>query len=575
MTSLRPSARLRDVMSDAFDAVVIGAGEAGAVVASRAIGAGHRVAMIYREPYGSTCVNAGCVPSKFLIHRAAVAHVVRTAHRFGVTHHGDPAVDLAAIVADKESLVAEHRDEAFGHAMRATGLTLIAGAARLVTPNEVAVGERRLTAGKIFIATGMRPLVPDVPGIDEVEVHTNETIMNLEEVPEHLIVLGGGYIGCELGQAYRRFGSRVTIIHRRQLLCADEEPDVSRLLEQGLAADGIELVTGHRVVRVERVGAEVRVLARPDGGPERAVQGSHLLIAGGRQPNTDGLDLAAAGIVSRADGSIPVDDRLRTNVPGVWAIGDVNGEQPFTRVCQEEAKIAYADAFEGADVRIDRLSLGHGIFTDPEIGSVGLTEAGARAQGHDIAVGLVPIGKVEKAELTGVERGMIKYVVERGTRRLLGCHIIGPQAADLVWSATVVIRQRGTLDQLAVAVGIFPTLAEGMEGTARGLVRRLAPRLMSGPLAVAPGAQRAEDIAMPAGGSLTCPACGADFDVRESLPEPATERDASETEAPGKLVHRTDRLAAPADEAESFQCRACGAEFDALEQLDLQTVETH
>jgi pyruvate/2-oxoglutarate dehydrogenase complex dihydrolipoamide dehydrogenase (E3) component/predicted RNA-binding Zn-ribbon protein involved in translation (DUF1610 family) len=544
-------------MAERFDAIVIGAGEAGAVVASRAVAAGHRVAMIYREPYGSTCVNTGCVPSKFLIHRANVAHAVRTAGRFHVDGRGEPAIDLAAIVADKDALVAEHRAEALGNARRASDLTLIEGEAHFIGPGEVAVGERRLAADRIFIATGMRPLIPDLPGIGEVDVHTNETVMDLAEVPADLIVLGGGYIGCELGQAYRRFGSRVTIVHGPELLCAGEEPDISRLLARGLAADGIELVTDHRAVRVERMGDAVRVIARADDGGERPIDGSHLLVAGGRLPNTDTLNLAAAGVATRADGSIVVDEQLRTDVPGIWAVGDVNGEQPFTRVCQEEAKVAYADAFEDADVRIDRLSLGHGIFTDPEIGSVGLTEAAASDQGYDVAVGLVTFDQIEKAELIGSELGLIKYVVERDTRRLLGCHVIGPQAADLVWTASVVLRRRGPLDELATAVGIFPTLAEGMEGTARGLVRRLAPGMVAGPLAVVPATRPAEEFTMSASGDFTCPACGAEFEISERLPEEVTPMTRAEAEPLPEAV------SVPV----SFQCPACGADYHVEEQL--------
>jgi pyruvate/2-oxoglutarate dehydrogenase complex dihydrolipoamide dehydrogenase (E3) component len=547
-------------MAEPFDAIVIGAGEAGAVVASRAVAAGRRVAMIYREPYGSTCVNVGCVPSKFLIHRANVAHAVRTAGRFHVDGHGEPAIDLAAIVADKSALVAEHRAEALGNARRASGLTLIAGEVRFVSPGEVEVAERRLAADRIFIATGMRPRIPDLPGIADVEVHTNETIMDLTEVPEDLIVLGGGYIGCELGQAYRRFGSQVTIIHGPELLCADEEPDVSRLLARGLAADGIELVTDHRAVRVERAGEGVRIIARAEGGSERAIEGSHLLMAGGRQPNTDTLDLATAGVATRTDGSLIVDDRLRTNVPGIWAVGDVNGEQPVTRISQEEAKIAHADAFDGADVRIDRLSLGHGIFTDPEIGSVGMTEVAARAAGHDVAVGLVTYDQIEKAEIIGADLGFIKFIVERDSRRLLGCHVIGRQAADLVWNASVVLHRRGTLDELATSVGIFPTLAEGMEGTARGLVRRLAPEAVAGPLAVATITNQLAEVAMTAS-NITCPACRAEFDVRERLDQGtgSDERPAPDQPEP---------TAPSAQEPVSFQCPACGADFETEEQLD-------
>jgi pyruvate/2-oxoglutarate dehydrogenase complex dihydrolipoamide dehydrogenase (E3) component/predicted RNA-binding Zn-ribbon protein involved in translation (DUF1610 family) len=556
-------------MAEAFDAIVIGAGEAGAVVASRVVAAGYRVAMIYREPYGSTCVNTGCVPSKFLIQRANVAHAVRTSARFHVNGHGEPSVDLAAIVADKDDFIDEHRDEALGNARRASNLTLIEGEARFIGPREVEVGERRLTSDRIFVATGMRPEVPDIPGIDAVETLTNETVMDLTELPEHLVVVGGGYIGCELGQAYRRFGSRVTIIHGPELTCAEEEPDVSRLLARGLRADGIELLLDHRAVRVEPNGTDVRVTARADvDGSERSVDGSHVLVATGRRPNTDTLNLEAAGVALRPDGAIAVDDRLRTNVPGIWAVGDVNGEQPFTRVCQEEAKVAYADAFESVDVRIDRLSLGHGIFTDPEIGSVGLTEATARAQGYDVAVGLVTFDRIEKAELIGSELGLIKYVVERGSRQLLGCHVIGPQAADLVWSATVVLRRRGALDELATAVGIFPTLAEGMEGTARGLLRRLAPDVVSGPLAAKRNEPPSEEVAMPSNGTFTCPACGADFDVQERLGE-----DAGPAAAPIEEPTVADER--PQEPAVSFQCPACGADYDTQETLPEEAEARH
>ena len=556
-------------MPETFDAIVIGAGEAGAVVASRAVEAGHRVAMIYREPYGSTCVNTGCVPSKFLIHRANVAHTVRTSARFHVNGHGEPSVGLAAIVADKDALIDEHRDEALGNARRARDLTLIEGQARFGGPREVKVRKRRLTAERIFMATGMRPEIPAIPGIDTVEALTNETVMDLTELPEHLIVLGGGYIGCELGQAYRRFGARVTIIHGPELTCPEEEPDVSRLLVRGLRADGIELLLDHRAVRVEPMPAGVRITARADAdGTERAVEGSHLLVATGRRPNTDTLNLAEAGVATRPDGSIIADDRLRTNVPGIWAVGDVNGEQPFTRVCQEEAKVAYADAFEGADVRIDRLSLGHGIFTDPEIGSVGLTEAAARAAGYDVAVGLVTFDKIEKAELIGSELGLIKYVVERDSRRLLGCHVIGPQAADLVWSATVVLRQRGTLDELATTVGVFPTLAEGMEGTARGLLRRLAPEAVKGPLAAKPSKEPSEEVAMTSSGSFTCPACGADFDVQERLGQTDEAGVPPAEEAVGADERTTE-------EAVSFQCSACGADYETQETLPEEAEARH
>ncbi|MGD9891770.1 MAG: NAD(P)/FAD-dependent oxidoreductase, partial [Dehalococcoidia bacterium] len=417
-------------MEQRFDAIVIGAGEAGTEVASRVVEAGQRVAMVYKRPYGSTCLNTGCVPSKFMIHRARVAQVVRGADHFHV-RAGMPQVDLAAIVREKDEMVAAHRDQSFGGAQAAANLTLIEGEARFLSDRRIAVGDRTLRADTIFVATGMRPLIPGIDGLDRVPFLTNESVMDLTELPEHLIVVGGGYIACELGQTFRRYGSRVTIVQSRDHLVPHEEPDVSTLLERALTAEGIELVLGHRVTRVEPAGSGVRVTAHAEGGRERIVEGTYLLIAAGRRPNTDTLALETAGVEVDEKGFVTVDEYLQTTAPGIWAIGDVNGEQPFTRVCQEEGKVAYANSYTGARIKMERHYLGRAIFTDPEIGSVGLTEREARAQGHDVAAGLVTFDRVEKAELIGETTGLIKYVVERDTRRLLGCHVIGPQAADL------------------------------------------------------------------------------------------------------------------------------------------------
>lgn len=534
---------------ETYDAIVIGAGEAGAILGSYAVAAGSRVAMIYREPYGSTCVNVGCVPSKFLIARARVAHVVRTAERFHV-RTSEPTVALGAIVAEKNELIAEHRAEGLGAARRAERLTLLEGAARFVGPHEVDVRGRRLTSPKVFIATGMRPEIPDIAGLEAVPYLTNENVMDLTEVPAHLVVVGGGYIGAELAQAYRRFGAEVTLITRNARLLPGEEPEASETLAEAFRAEGIRLLLGTAATAVEpgirvRAGAEV-------------IAGSHLLVATGRQPNTDTLDLDRAGVSVRSDGAIAVDARMRTNVEGVWAIGDVNGEQPFTRVCQEEAKVAFADAFGRGTDGIDRLPLGHAIFTDPEIGSVGLTEAAARAAGRDIVAGTVDLGQVEKAELIGETRGLIKVVVERDTRKLLGLHVVGPSAADLVYDAALVIRRRGTIDEIATTVGIFPTLQEGVEGTARAMLRHLAPEraatLTGSPLhhgehssTLACPSCAAEYQVHPASSdnpSFGCPSCASEYEI--ATPEPATPQ-------PIQMLD--------AAESQSFACPACAAEF--------------
>jgi pyruvate/2-oxoglutarate dehydrogenase complex dihydrolipoamide dehydrogenase (E3) component len=460
--------------AEQFDAIVIGAGEAGAIVASCVAAAGKRVALIYQPPFGSTCLNVGCVPSKFLIHRARIAHLARTAGRFHIDA-GKPQVQLDAIIRDKQALIVEHRTHSFAAARNSQRSSLLEGSARFLSPREVVVEERRLTAARIFIATGLRPDLPDIPGLERDQLLTSETIMELTELPPRLVVLGGGYVACELGQAFRRFGSEVAIIQRHEHLLPREEPDVSTLLEEAFEAEGIALLLGRSAQRVSHGSHGVRVVVKGSDGAEQTVEGSHLLVATGRRPNTDTLGLEAAGIAADPKGYVAVNHRLSTNVRGIWAIGDVNGQQPFTRVCQEEAKIAFANAFEGRRLAIQRASLGHAVFTDPEIGSVGLSEAAARAQGLEVAVGVVTFDQVPRAQLIGETTGLIKYVIERASHRLLGCHVIGPSAAELLYSVTPILRRRGTIAELARAVGIFPTLQEGMEGAARGLLRRLSP----------------------------------------------------------------------------------------------------
>jgi pyruvate/2-oxoglutarate dehydrogenase complex dihydrolipoamide dehydrogenase (E3) component len=468
-----------------FDAVVLGAGEAGTIVASLAVESGRSVALVYREPWGSTCLNVGCVPSKFLIHRARVAHTTRTASRFGI-YAGEPRVDLRTIVEEKGALLDGHRAESWNGALSASGLELVEGKAWFLSRTKVKVRDRALRAGQIFIATGMRPVIPAVPGLEDGPYLTNETIMDLSTVPKHLIVLGGGYIGCELGQAFHRFGSRVTVVQRGDRLIREEDEDASTVLRRAFATEGIDVLTDADVRSVSwSNGRPSLELVGPHINGRSRLEGSHLLVAAGRRPNTDSLDLAAAAIETDARGFVLVDDRLSTSAAGVWAVGDVNGAQPFTRVCQEEGKVAYANAFEGADLRMQRQFLPHAIFTDPEIGSVGLTKERALDEGHDAVAGLVPFERVEKAELIGETNGFIKYVADQSTHRLLGCHVVGPGAADLVYDAVVVMRAGSRIDDLATAVGVFPTLQEGMEGAARGLLRRIAPQEVAGPLVTA------------------------------------------------------------------------------------------
>jgi pyruvate/2-oxoglutarate dehydrogenase complex dihydrolipoamide dehydrogenase (E3) component len=292
------SVEVRDMDGRAgFDAVVLGAGEAGTIVAGLAVEAGLRVALVYREPWGSTCLNVGCVPSKFVIHRARVAQLTRTAGRFGV-YAGEPKVDLRAVVAEKRATVDGHRAVSWKGALSASGLQLLEGEARLASRRQVRVGERLLEADRIFIATGMRPMIPPVPGLQDGPYLTNESVMELASVPEHLIVIGGGYIGCELGQAFHRFGSRVTIVQRGDRLIGEEDEDASTVLGRAFADEGIDVLTKAEVRSVSWSNDRPSVDVVGPHNERRRLAGSHLLVAAGRRPNTDTLDLPAAGVQS-------------------------------------------------------------------------------------------------------------------------------------------------------------------------------------------------------------------------------------------------------------------------------------
>jgi pyruvate/2-oxoglutarate dehydrogenase complex dihydrolipoamide dehydrogenase (E3) component len=339
---------------------------------------------------------------------------------------------------------------------------------------------------------------------------TNEDLMDTVQIPPRLLVVGGGYIACELGQAYARFGSDVTIVQSRSHLLPDEEPDVSTVLAGAFAREGIEVLLDQRAVSVERADGSLRLMVQSRDGKERELEGTHLLLAAGRRPNTDALDLGVAGVETDEKGFVRVNEHLETSAPGVYAAGDVLGIQPFTRVCQEEARVAYANAFEGARATLDRRSLGHAVFTDPEIASVGLTEAAARRAGREVAVGYVTFDQVTKADLIGETDGFIKYVVEPETRRLLGAHVIGPQAADLVYDASMLMRHQLPLDALGATVGIFPTLQEAMEGSARALVARLHARSGAAGRVTATSSH------------IACPECASEFESTDEHAPSAT-----------------------------------------------------
>jgi pyruvate/2-oxoglutarate dehydrogenase complex dihydrolipoamide dehydrogenase (E3) component len=441
-----------------YDAVIIGSGQGGNPLAYRLSQEGHSVAIIEPGKLGGTCVNTGCTPTKTLVACARVAHYIRNAAHWSI-HTSGPRIDLPGIQRQKELIVGKSRsswEKKFAgvnpHLYRAT--------ARFVGPNEVQAGEHIIKGARIFIDTGMRPAIPDLAGIDSVPHLTNVSILELTEIPSHLLILGGGYIGLEFAQMFRRFGSDVTVIQSNAQLLSQEDADITSELQRALEAEGIQIYLNTRANRVAydgRVSLDVQTAATT-----KSFTGSHLLLATGRKPNTDELDLDKAGVQMDARGYIVVNDRLETTAQGVWALGDVTGGPAFTHISYNDYQILYANIFEGKSLSTNSRQVPYAVYTDPELGRVGLTERAARARGRKLKIGLIPMTWVSRAIERGETAGCMKIVVDAGTDKILG-------AACLCSEGGEVIQILGTLmlcDQpytlLKGAIYIHPTIAEGL-----------------------------------------------------------------------------------------------------------------
>jgi pyruvate/2-oxoglutarate dehydrogenase complex dihydrolipoamide dehydrogenase (E3) component len=394
-----------------------------------------------------------------MIASAQVAHYARQAGRWGV-HAADVRVDLAAVVARKDAVVSQWRAGVESKVKQRPNLHLYRGHARFVAPDRVRVGEEELHSERIFINTGTRPAIPPLEGLDRVDYLTNASVMQLTELPEHLLVLGGGYIGLEFGQMFRRFGSRVTVVHRGDHLLPREDDDVTEELQKALQGEGIRFVLAAQAQRVERQGNEV-VLKVAAGDKTETLRGSHLLVATGRRPNTDDLGLEQAGVAVDEHGFVRVDDRLRTNVPGVWALGDVKGGPAFTHISYNDYQIVHANLVEGKDLSIKNRLVPYAVFTDPQLGRVGLTEKEARAAGHRLKVGKIPAAWVARAIERDEKAGLMKVVVDADSDRILGAAILSSEGGELVQIIEFVMLAGAPYTLLKGAVYIHPTLAEG------------------------------------------------------------------------------------------------------------------
>jgi pyruvate/2-oxoglutarate dehydrogenase complex dihydrolipoamide dehydrogenase (E3) component len=445
-----------------FDAIVIGSGQGGNPLSYGLADKGWKVALVERNRLGGTCINTGCTPTKTMVASAQVAHYTRNASRWGVRAK-DVSVDLAAIVARKDKVV-----QSFGaaHQRRVAerpNLTLFRGHGKFASPHEVQVGNDVLESERIFIDTGTRPVNPPIPGLESVPFLTNASLLQLQQLPKHLIVIGGGYIGLEFGQIFRRFGSRVTILHSHNMLLAREEPDIVAELQKALEAEGITFQLGARTTRVAGAGGNISLTIETKQGAT-TITGSHLLVATGRRPNTDDLGLEKSGVQSDARGYIEVNGRLETNVPGIWALGDVKGGPAFTHISYNDYQIVYGNLIEGKNLTTENRYVPYAVFTDPQLGRVGMTETDARTTGRKLKIGTYPMANVARAIERDETAGLMKVVVDAGNDRILGASILGTEGGELVQVLGTVMLAGAPYTVLKGAVYIHPTLAEGFFG---------------------------------------------------------------------------------------------------------------
>ncbi len=445
-------------MSAKFDAIVIGTGQAGPYVARRLAGAGMTVAVIERSRFGGTCVNTGCIPTKAMVASAYAAHLARRAHDFGLDA-GPVRVDFSRVQERKEAISAASRTGVEQGLRGLERCTVYTGHARFEAPHEISVGADRLSADRIFVNVGGRASIPRMPGIDGVPYLTNSSMMRLDVVPRHLVIVGGSYIGLEFGQMFRRFGSEVTIVEMGPRLIKREDPDVSDAIREILEREGIGIRLHATCVRLASDGSGVSVgVDCSEGAPE--VRGSHVLLATGRRPNTDDLGLDRAGVAVDDHGYIVVDDQLRTSVPGIWALGDCNGTGAFTHTSYNDAEIVVANLLENDPRRVSDRIQTYGLFIDPPLGRAGMTEDEIRKSGRNALVATRPMTKVGRAVEKGETQGFMKIAVDADSRQILGAAILGTGGDEVVHTILDVMYAKAPYTVIQRAMHIHPTVSE-------------------------------------------------------------------------------------------------------------------
>lgn len=446
-------------MSRSFDAIIVGAGQAGPSLAGRLTAAGMKVALVERHLFGGTCVNTGCTPTKALVASAYAAQLARHGGDYGVMLDAAPRIDMKRVAARAGSIAGKSRSNVETWLRGMDELTVFAGHARFEAPDMLRVGEELIGAPRIFLNVGGRAAIPDMPGIAAVPYLTNSSIIGLDRLPEHLIVIGGSYIGLEFAQIYRRFGARVTVVEKGPRLIAREDEEVSAALREILEGEGIAIRTSAECIAFARHGDGIAISLDCTAGPPQIV-GSDVLIAVGRRPNTDDLGLDKAGVATDERGYITVDDRLATNVPGIWALGDCNGRGAFTHTAYNDFEIVAANLLDGADRKLGARIPAYALYTDPPLGRVGMTLAQARKSGRKLLVGRRPMTRVARAIEKGETQGFMSVVADAETRRILGAAILGTSGDEAIHGILDLMNADQPYDTLLRAVPIHPTVSE-------------------------------------------------------------------------------------------------------------------
>jgi pyruvate/2-oxoglutarate dehydrogenase complex dihydrolipoamide dehydrogenase (E3) component len=445
-------------MTTTYDAIIIGTGQAGPFLAHRLAAAGKKVAIIERKLFGGTCVNTGCIPTKAMVASAYAAHIARRGAEYGVST-GTVKVNMEQVKARKDAISRQSSTGVETWLKKMEHCTVYTGHARFESAREVSVGAERLTAERIFINVGGRAAVPPMAGIEQIEYLTNSSMMNVDFLPEHLIVVGGSYIGLEFSQMFRRFGSKVTIIEMAERLIQREDEDVSSAIKGILDGEMIDVRLNAKCVGFSKRGQAI--VARVDcasGAPE--VSGTHLLLAVGRRPNTDDLGLDKAGVEVDQRGYIAVDDQLRTNVPGIWALGDCNGKGAFTHTSFNDAEIVSANLLDNDPRRVSDRIAAYALYIDPPLGRAGLTEAEVRKAGRGALIGTRPMTRVGRAIEKGETQGFMKILVDAQTREILGAAVLGTGGDEVIHSILDVMYARAPYTVMQRAMHIHPTVSE-------------------------------------------------------------------------------------------------------------------